>query len=114
MDVTKGSTRKHDRVLEIYSRLLDGETVCKRELADEYGVSECSIQRDIDSIRDFYSDRAGKGQRSAEIRYDHIAKGFRIVNDKAASLTNAELFAVIKILLENRLLCKEEENERSQ
>lgn len=61
MDVTKGSTRKHDRVLEIYSHLLDGETVCKRELADEYGVSERSIQRDIDSIRDFYSDRAGKG-----------------------------------------------------
>lgn len=108
MDETKESTRKHDRVLEIYSRLLTGEVIQKQKLAEEYGVSERSIQRDIDSIRDFYSNRTNRGSGFTQIKYDHSAKGFRIINDKTITLTNAELFAVAKILLENRSLCREE------
>lgn len=108
MDAATGSIRKHDRVLEIYSRLLAGEVIRKQDLADEYKVSERSIQRDIDSIRDFYSNRTGKGQGSAQIKYDYAAKGFRIINDKTITLTNAELFTVVKILLESRSLCKAE------
>lgn len=102
------SVRKHDRVLEIYSRLVAGEIVRKEDLATEYGVNPRSIQRDIDSIREFYSNRATKGGGVAEIRYDHIAKGFRLVNEKTVTLTNAELFAVAKIILESRSLSKEE------
>lgn len=108
MNECKDSTRKHDRVLEIYSRLLSGEIIRKQELADEYGVTPRSIQRDIDSIRDFYSNRAGRNGELAEIKYDRIAKGFRIVTEKTITLTNAELFAVAKIILESRSLCKEE------
>lgn len=42
------STKKHDRVLELYSRLLTGEVLHKDKLALEYGVTTRSIQRDID------------------------------------------------------------------
>ena len=101
-------TRKHDRILEIYSRLLSGELIRKAELAEEYGVNPRSIQRDIDSIRDFYANRATQTGEAAEIRYDYAQKGFRLVSSKTVALTNAELFAISKILMESRSLCKEE------
>lgn len=104
----KIAARKHDRVLEIYSRLLAGEIVNKKRLAEEYGVDPRSIQRDIDSIRDFCSNRAVESGGSIEIQYDHKEKGFRIVSNKTVTLTNAELFSVAKILLESRSLNKEE------
>lgn len=106
----KEGIRKHDRVLEIYTRLLSGEVICKQALAEEYGVTPRSIQRDIDSVREFYSNRATAGGEIAEIKYDRSAKGFRMVNSKTVMLTNAELFAVAKILLESRSLNKAEMN----
>lgn len=104
----KESIRKHDRVLEIYTRLLAGEVVRKQELAEEYCVAPRSIQRDIDSIRDFYSNRGTKGSEFTEIRYNRILNGFQIVNARTTTLTNAELFSVAKIILESRSLSKDE------
>lgn len=104
----KDPVRKHDRVLEIYTRLLSGETIRKQELADEYGVAPRSIQRDIDSIRDFYSNLAVSGNDLTEIKYDRLTKGYHIINSKSISLTNAELFTVAKIILEARSLNKDE------
>lgn len=102
------ATRKHDRILEIYSRLLAGEVINKQTLSEEYNVNPRSIQRDIDSIRDFYSNRTTVGAGVAEIKYDRAAKGFRITSNKTITLTNAELFSVAKILLESRSLSKQE------
>lgn len=101
-------TPKHDRILEIYSRLMAGEVINKQSLADEYGVNPRSIQRDIDSIRDFCANRAVSTGATMEIKYDRIARGFRVVSSKTVTLTNAELFAVSKILLESRSLNKAE------
>ena len=100
--------RKHDRILEMHSRLMSGEIIRKPDLAEEYGVNPRSIQRDIDSIRDFYANRTIKDGEITEIKYDRIAKGFHMVNAKKVTLTNADLFAVIKILLESRSLTKAE------
>ncbi len=99
---------KHDRVLEIYTRLIGGEIIRKQELAEEYGVSPRSIQRDIDSIRDFLSNRTVSEGNKTDIVYDYTAKGFRAVSPQSATLTNAELFTAAKILLESRALPKSE------
>ena len=108
MNTEKEAIRKHERVLEIHTRLLSGEVIHKEDLAEEYGVTPRSIQRDIDSVRDFYSNRATTVGEAAEIRYDRTAKGFRIISAKTVTLANAELFAVAKILLESRALSKQE------
>lgn len=102
------STKKHDRVLEIYSRLLSGEVVQRGKLAEEYGVTPRSIQRDIDTIKDFCANRTVSGGGSAEVKYDRAAGGYRLIDNKTVNLTNAELFSVAKILLESRSLCQEE------
>ena len=44
---------KIDRVLGIYSKLLNGYIVNKAEEAQNYGVNERSIQRDIEDIRSY-------------------------------------------------------------
>lgn len=101
-------TRKHDRILEMQSRLMSGEYIRKPDLAEEYGINPRSIQRDIESIRDFYANRTVRDGEITEIKYDRIAKGFHMVNAKKVTLTNAELFSVVKILLDSRSLAKEE------
>ena len=44
---------KVERVLGIYTKLLDGITVNKQKEAEKYGVVNRSIQRDIDNIRSY-------------------------------------------------------------
>ncbi|MCD7815457.1 MAG: WYL domain-containing protein [Bacteroides sp.] len=77
-------------------------------MAEEYGVTSRSIQRDIDTIKDFCANKTASGDRFAEVKYDHAAKGYRLIDNKTVTLTNAELFSVAKILLESRSLCQEE------
>ena len=53
------STDKIQRVLGIYKKLVSGEIVSKVEEANNYGVNERSIQRDIDDIRSFMESEVG-------------------------------------------------------
>jgi len=102
------SSRKHDRILEIYNRLLSGELLVKEDLAEEFHVNPKSIQRDIESLRDFCSNRMVEGEDQSEVVYDRAAKGYKLVNSRSTTLTNAELFTIASILLENRSLNQEE------
>lgn len=46
-------TDKNTRILELHSLLMRGEYLRKKELAQRFGVTEKSIQRDIEDLRDF-------------------------------------------------------------
>ena len=52
-------TDKNTRILELHSLLMRGEYLRKKELAQRFGVTEKSIQRDIEDLRDFYT-RSGE------------------------------------------------------
>ena len=108
MRESSDNSGKTKRILEIQERLKAGEILNKSRLADEYGVDPRSIQRDIDEIRAFYADRSLAGNSIIEISYDREHKGFRLVEKSSSALTDAEIFAVIKILLDSRALNKAE------
>ena len=93
-----------ERILGIYTKLLDGKTVIKSDEASLYGVSERSIQRDIDTLRAFLANQ----RTGQDVLYDRRQKGFRLINHRPVSLGNSETLAVCKILLESRSMCKEE------
>lgn len=95
---------KSDRLLQIYSKLVNGETLNKTELAQQFNVAPRSIQRDIESLRCFFSEQ----MLSQEIVYDYREKGFRLVNTIPRGLTNSEILAVCKILLESRSMRRDE------
>ena len=96
---------KGQRLLGIFDRLSRGEKISKEALAREYGVTEKSIQRDIDDIRSYLSAAAGG---PTDIRYDWQEKGYRLVEEESGRLTRKEILAMAKILLESRAFAKEE------
>ena len=61
---------KAQRLLTIYTRLLNNQGVNKMNLADELEVDERTIQRDIDDIRNYLFDNDEYQQRM-EVTYQH-------------------------------------------
>lgn len=99
---------KNNRVLFLYSRLLRGQKLKKEELADEFGVSEKSIQRDIEAIRDFLDRKYVEEDTRMRLVYDYHKKAYCLEKDESMSLSNEEILAVSKILLESRAFTKDE------
>lgn len=95
---------KSARLLAIYSRLVNGELLGKAELATEYHVSERSIQRDMESLRCFLANQSIQ----QEIIFDYQLRKYRLVDQFPKGLTNSEILAVCKILLESRSMRKDE------
>lgn len=98
---------KIDRLLMIYEQLRSGKVVNKASVAAEYGVTERSIQRDIDTLRIFFSEQAARCGVFAEIVYDRSRKGFVLDGVHDPIMSNGEILAVSKILLESRAFTKE-------
>lgn len=99
---------KNNRTLSMYARFCDGKIINKAAEAVHFGVDERSIQRDIDDIREFLDERSTDYGEHREIVYDRQEKGFRMTGLKEALMTNSEILAVTKILLESRAFSKKE------
>lgn len=99
---------KNNRVLFLYSRLLEGQKLKKGELAEEFGVSEKSIQRDFESIRDFLDRKDMEEENRMRLAYDYKERVYRLERDNGMNLSNEEILAVSKILLESRAFTKKE------
>jgi len=95
---------KSMRLLAIYNRLLDGKIVKKLELAQEFGITQRSVQRDLESLRAFLAEE----MLGREIVYDSREKGYRLVQAVPRGLSNGEILAVCKILLESRSMRRDE------
>lgn len=102
---------KTGRVLDIYTRLISGYVVNKAELAMEFNVNERSITRDIDDIRAYLSDQAVAGSYFGDVIYDRAEKGYRLDRLYHMRLTNSEILAICKILLDSRAFTKRQMKE---
>ena len=99
---------KVERVLGIYTRLINGQTVNKGEEARKYRVNERSIQRDIDDIRNFLELEAENMGYINTITYDRSSNGYRMEQIYKLKLSNSEVLALCEILLDSRAFIKEE------
>ena len=106
MDELKGD--KIQRVLQLYAKLSDGYVINKSEEAQNYGVNERSIQRDIDDIRCFLDADSERTGIINSVIYDRVEKGYRLETLYKIRLTNSEVLALCKILLDSRAFIKEE------
>lgn len=98
---------KSFRLINMYEKLNRGDIINKKKFAEEFGISEKSVQRDIDDLRTYLYESSGD---ETAIEYDHVKSGYRLVKQERTFLTNEEIFAVAKILLESRGLNKQELN----
>lgn len=98
------------RVLSLYDSLNKGAIVHKQQAAIRFSVSEKAIQRDIDDLRSYLEDEVIRGESViATINYDRDKKGYILSRD-GAWLTQEEVLAIAKILLESRAFSKLELN----
>ena len=98
---------KSFRLINMYEKLNRGDIINKKKFAEEFGISEKSVQRDIDDLRTYVYESGGN---ETAIEYDYEKNGYRLVKQERTFLTNEEIFAVAKILLESRGLNKQELN----
>ncbi|MBR5800843.1 MAG: WYL domain-containing protein [Lachnospiraceae bacterium] len=99
---------KNNRILAIYSKLMNGQVVNKAELAQIYGVNPKSIQRDLEDIRNFLDNQIVEEGIPNQLIYDHKQKGYRLEQSNHVKLSNDEILAVSKILLDSRAFTKKE------
>lgn len=95
---------KAERLLQIYSKLVNGEVLKKKELAQRFHVTERSIQRDLEALHLFFAEE-GLAQ---DVVYDRRACGYRMEAPALRTLENSEILAVCKILLESRSMRRDE------
>lgn len=103
-----GKEDKITRVLQIYSKLMEGYVVKKAEEAQHYGVNERSIQRDIEDIRNFLDMDSKRLGSERNVIYDRQCKGYRLETLYKLKLKNSEVLALCKILLDSRAFTKHE------
>lgn len=105
------SNDKIMRVLGIYTKLINGEVVNKSEEARYYNVNERSIQRDIDDIRNYMDMQVENTGIINSVVYDRVERGYRLEQVYKLKLTNSEILAICKILLDSRAFTKNEMEE---
>lgn len=108
LPIEKEGTDKIERVLGIYTKLINGAVVNKATEAINYGVNERSIQRDIDDIRNYMDLQGAEDGILNSVIYDRQAKGYRLEQIYKLKLTNPEILAICKIILDSRAFTKPE------
>lgn len=92
------------RILSMYERLTKGETLIKKEEAARFQISGKSIQRDIESIRNFLE----LERYNEYVDYDRSKKAYVLETRTPNWLRNEEIFAILKVLIESRAFPKGE------
>ena len=95
---------KSARLLYLYQDFIKGAGIQKKTAADRFGVNERSLQRDIEDLRCFFANQTPPG----EIIYDARQKVYHLIELDTAHLSNSEVLAVCKILLESRSMRRDE------
>ena len=100
---------KNFRTLDMYVRLCEGKSIDEEEEAVKFGVSKRSIQRDIEDIRAFLAECAVMhSSNECKVEYNSDMKKHIMVGNKSSLMSNSEVLAVSKILLESRAFTKKE------
>lgn len=97
-----------DRLLYMYSRLVDGKMLYKKEEAQRFGCSLRSIQRDIEDLRSFLHEQNEATGLVQDLIYNQKLGAYQLVPPSRNLLSNEEVFATLKILLESRAFTKKE------
>ena len=108
MPTEKERADKIERILGIYTKLMNGAILDKAEEALNYHVNERSIQRDIDDIRNYLDQKGIEDGIINSVLYDRIVKGYRLEQIYQTKFTNPEILAICKILLDSRAFTKKE------
>lgn len=98
---------KTNRILQLFERLIQGQVINKRQAASEFQVSEKSIQRDIEDLRNYLSEWTEATGLSA-IVYKERKKGYVLESERHRPFSAPEILVLLKVMLESRAFNKQE------
>ena len=87
---------KDHRVLWIYKMLLDGKHLTKAELVEKYGITEKSIQRDMECVSAFL-----ESEGTATLIYDKRTKEYYLEKFGQEKLQIQEMLPILKTIFES-------------
>lgn len=96
------------RLLDLYTRLQNGEVIRKAEEAGRFRVNKRTVQRDLERLRAYLADQTAQGTGRRELVYDRKQGGYVLIAEDSGLMDNCEILAVAKILLESRAFAGEE------
>lgn len=99
---------KNNRILDIYTRLISGESLSKSELATRYETTHKSIQRDLEDIREYFTYRLHEDGYQQTLVYDRASNCYHLERKEEEQFTSGEILSICKILLDSRAFTKEE------
>ena len=96
---------KVNRILSIFEKLKDREGVNAQKAAQDFGVNEKTIKRDINDIIAYIDNR---NYNNLSIVYKRSEKAYFLIGSEDVTLDKKDILAICKILLESRAFCCEE------
>ncbi len=96
------SKNKCLRLLDLQKKFSDGEIINKQEFAEEYGVTEKSIQRDISFLNEYLE------EQNLYIEYNLNKRGYELKKKGKPTFTEKDILAVSKIIISSKAFSKEE------
>lgn len=105
----QGKDLKFNRILSIYQHLIEGRVLNKQQLALEFGVSEKSIQRDIEHLNIYLGEQTERADLM--IKYSRKQGGYILENAEQYHLRREDIFAIIKVMLGTRAFNQKEMND---
>jgi predicted DNA-binding transcriptional regulator YafY len=94
------------RILKLFEYFNAGAKIKKKNIANNFNVSNKTVQRDIKEINNYFQEI--DKDFIDYIEYDYSDKVYFLKEDYSLSLTKKEVMAIIKILLESRSLSEDE------
>lgn len=96
------------RLLYLYQKLMQGGNLQKKELAERFGVSEKTVQRDIDDLRAYMADSMIETARPMEIRYSKSENAYVLDMSEEENILETEVVRIGRALLAGEALETEE------
>ena len=88
------------RLLYLYQKLMQGGNLQKKELAERFGVSEKTVQRDIDDLRAYMADSMIDTARPMEIRYSKSENAYVLdMSEEENILETEEAEKLLRLLM---------------
>ena len=102
------SIYKSARILKLYTKLISEESIVKSQEAEFFQVNPKTIQRDIDELRAFFENQYAEGLSDKKLVYNRSLNCYQLQSQNKTTMTDGEVLAVCKILLESRAFCKDD------
>ncbi len=97
--------KKVERIIKMYSHLLEGKVIKKQIEAERFGVNQRTIQRDINDIRTYF---ANDMDVDRQVIYDRHKRGYVLIGNRDELLTSQDVLMICKVFLGSSALVKYE------